>query len=82
MNGMITTTRHQIQTAGQGDVHDITDVVALAVSESGLSGGLATASVVGSTAAMTTIECEPGAVSDLKSFTRTSGPARRRIRAS
>jgi len=65
VNGMITTTRHQIQTAGQGDVHDITDVVALAVSESGLSGGLATASVVGSTAAMTTIECEPGAVSDL-----------------
>ena len=25
---MITTTQHHIQTAGQGDVHDITDVVA------------------------------------------------------
>ena len=62
---MITTTRHQIQTTGQGDVHDITDVVALAVSASGLSSGLATTSVVGSTATVTTIECEPGAVSDL-----------------
>ena len=62
---MITTTQHHIQTAGQGDVHDITDVVARAVSESGLSSGIATTSVVGSTAAVTTIECEPGAVSDL-----------------
>jgi secondary thiamine-phosphate synthase enzyme len=62
---MITTTEHEIQTSGQGDVHDITDVVATAVSESGLRSGIATTSVVGSTAAVTTIECEPGAVSDL-----------------
>ena len=62
---MITTTQHHIQTTGQGDVHDITDLVARAVSASGLSSGIATTSVVGSTAAVTTIECEPGAVSDL-----------------
>ena len=62
---MITTTQYHLQTTGQGDVHDITDAVARAVSESGLSSGIATTSVVGSTAAVTTIECEPGAVSDL-----------------
>ena len=62
---MITTTRHHVQTAGQGDVHDITALVARAVSDSELSSGLATTSVVGSTAVVTTIEFEPGAVADL-----------------
>ena len=62
---MITTTRHHVQTAGQGDVHDITALVARVVTESDLSSGLATASVVGSTAVVTTIEFEPGAVADL-----------------
>ena len=62
---MVTTTQHHVQTVGQGDVHDITDVVARVVSESGMSSGIATASVVGSTAAVTTIECEPGAIADL-----------------
>ncbi len=62
---MITTTRHHVQTAGQGDVHDITGLVARVVTESDLSSGLATASVVGSTAVVTTIEFEPGAVADL-----------------
>ena len=62
---MITTTRHHVQTTGQGDVHDITALVARVVTESDLSSGLATASVVGSTAVVTTIEFEPGAVADL-----------------
>ncbi len=62
---MITTTRHHVQTVGQGDVHDITALVARVVTESDLSSGLATASVVGSTAVVTTIEFEPGAVADL-----------------
>ena len=62
---MVTTTRHHLQTAGQGDAHDITELVARAVTGSGLSSGLATASVVGSTAVVTTIEFEPGAVADL-----------------
>ena len=61
---MVTTTRCQIQTTGQGDVHDITTVVSEAVSESGLTAGVATVFVVGSTAAITTIEFEPGAVAD------------------
>ena len=71
---MISTTRHQIDTAGQGDAHDITEVVARAVAESGLSSGLATASVVGSTAAVTTIECEPGAVADLNRLLERLAP--------
>lgn len=62
---VITTTRHHVETTGQGDVHDITALVARVVTESGLSSGLATASVVGSTAVVTTIEFEPGAVADL-----------------
>ena len=62
---MIATTRHHLQTAGQGDVHDITALVARVVAESDLSSGLATTSVVGSTAVVTTIEHEPGAVADL-----------------
>ena len=62
---MIATTRHHLQTTGQGDVHDITALVARVVTESDLSSGLATTSVVGSTAVVTTIEYEPGAVADL-----------------
>ena len=57
---MITTTRHHVRTTGQGDVHDITDLVARVVTDSDLSSGLATTSVVGSTAVVTTIEFEPG----------------------
>ena len=62
---MIATTRHHVQTAGQGDVRDITSLVARVVTESDLSSGLATTSVIGSTAVVTTIEFEPGAVADL-----------------
>ena len=62
---MITTTRHHVRTTGQGDAHDITDLVARVVTDSDLSSGLATTSVVGSTAVVTTIEFEPGAVADL-----------------
>jgi len=61
---MVATVRCTIQTAGQGDVRDITREVAAALDESELHDGLATISVVGSTAAVTTIEFEPGAVAD------------------
>jgi secondary thiamine-phosphate synthase enzyme len=62
---MVTTLRHEISTKGQGDAHDVTVPVARAVAESGLRDGVVTVFVVGSTAAVTTIEFEPGAVSDL-----------------
>jgi len=61
---MVTTVRCTVQTAGQGDIRDMTREVADALTESELQDGLATIAVVGSTAAVTTIEFEPGAVAD------------------
>lgn len=55
----------QLRTQGQGDVRDLTHEVARIVSSSRLRDGLVTIFVSGSTAGVTTIECEPGAVSDL-----------------
>ena len=61
---MVITVRCTVQTTGQGDVRDITRAVVTAVDESELRDGIATIAVVGSTAAVTTIEFEPGAVAD------------------
>jgi secondary thiamine-phosphate synthase enzyme len=54
-----------VDTTGQGDVRDVTAVVARVLKASSLQSGLATVAVVGSTAGITTIEFEPGAVADL-----------------
>ena len=62
---MVTTKRHEVATKRQDDVRDLTGAVAKAIAGSGLTAGLATVAVVGSTAGVTTIEFEPGAVSDL-----------------
>jgi secondary thiamine-phosphate synthase enzyme len=62
---MVETTVYQVETAGQGDTKDLTPLVARAVSGSAITAGLATVAVVGSTAGVTTIEFEPGAVADL-----------------
>ena len=59
-----TTERHRVTTRGQGDAHDVTKTVSHAVSTSGVQNGIAVVFVVGSTAAITTIEFEPGAVAD------------------
>ena len=61
---MVVTHRLQITTRGQGDTQDITDRVAAAVGESGVMSGAATVFVAGSTAGVTTIEFEPGAIAD------------------
>jgi secondary thiamine-phosphate synthase enzyme len=58
----VTTTTHTLATRGQGDARDITSVVHKAVGASGMKNGIAT--VFGSTAGITTIEFEPGAVAD------------------
>ena len=71
---MVKTIRYQIQTSGQGDVRDVTNDVTAAVSRSGLEAGIATVSVVGSTAAVTTIEFEPGAVQDFTRLFETLAP--------
>ena len=62
---MVTTSTLGLQTSGQGDTHDVTPLVAKVLSDASIRAGLATISVVGSTAAVTTIEFEPGAVADL-----------------
>jgi secondary thiamine-phosphate synthase enzyme len=62
---MVPTSRFRVKTSGQGDAHDITDDVRRAVVEGGVSNGIVTVFVVGSTAGITTIEFEPGAIADL-----------------
>ena len=62
---MVELTMHQVETTGQGDVHDLTAIVARTLHASTLKSGLATIAVIGSTAGVTTIEFEPGAVADL-----------------
>ena len=66
INIMVTTVRYTIQTAGQGDVRDMTTEVASALRASQLTDGIVTVAVIGSTAAVTTIEFEPGAVADFE----------------
>jgi secondary thiamine-phosphate synthase enzyme len=62
---MVATHTIDVRTKGQGDVRDLTDAVSRAVTAAGLSAGIAAVFVTGSTAGVTTIEFEPGAVSDL-----------------
>ena len=71
---MIAIRREKVDTSGQGDVHDLTRMVGRIVAESGCWSGLATVSVIGSTAALTTIECEPGAVADFNGLLETLAP--------
>ena len=62
---MVASYRREISTRGQGDAHDISDLIAGAVAESHCAAGVATVFVVGSTAGVTTTEYEPGAIADL-----------------
>src|SRR3954451_24744089 len=55
----------ELSTAGDGDTLDLTAQIQRAVEEFGVGAGQATAFVRGSTAAITTIEYEPGGVHDL-----------------
>ena len=55
-----------ISTRGNGHIVDITPELAETVSGCGISEGLATVFVTGSTAAVTTVEFEPGLVADLE----------------
>ena len=66
--------RREVATRGQGDSHDITDLVAECVTETGCADGVATVFVVGSTAAVTTIEYEPGAIADLNQLLEEIAP--------
>lgn len=55
-----------MSTRGDTEVHDITDAIANVLSKSGLKAGIVTVFCPSSTSALTSIEYENGAVSDLK----------------
>jgi secondary thiamine-phosphate synthase enzyme len=62
---MIVSKKIAVRTRGNGDTIDITPGIERAITESNLTSGLVALFVVGSTAALTTIEYEDGAVNDL-----------------
>jgi len=62
---VVKTLKHSLATTGQGDAHDLTPLVSEFLRSAGIRRGLVTVFVVGSTAGITTIEFEPGAVADL-----------------
>ena len=55
----------RLETEGEGQIVDLTEGVLAVVSQSGVSQGLVSVFVTGSTAAVTTMEYEPGGVQDL-----------------
>jgi len=68
-------TRIQIKTSGEGDIIDITSALSDAVRTSGIQTGVLHLFVIGSTAALTTIEYEPGALADLREALDRIAPA-------
>jgi secondary thiamine-phosphate synthase enzyme len=65
----------RLSTQGDGDTIDITAGVQRVVESAGVGEGLATAFVRGSTAAITTMEYEPGGVHDLRALLDRLVPA-------
>ena len=55
-----------LNTRGDADIHDITNSIARHVSDSGFRDGIVTIFCPSSTSALTTIEYESGALSDLR----------------
>ncbi len=62
---MVVSKKLTLNTRGNGDTIDLTPGVERAIVESNVANGTVTLFVVGSTAALTTIEYEDGAVNDL-----------------
>jgi len=63
-----------IHTKGEGDIQDITQKVSNAVAETRLQSGIVTVFVAGSTGALTTIEYEPGLLTDLPNILERIAP--------
>jgi secondary thiamine-phosphate synthase enzyme len=64
----VPTSEFSVSTRGDADVVDITERVHAAAREAGAAEGQVTAFVRGSTAAVTTMEYEPGGVHDLRAL--------------
>lgn len=62
----IVNSRLALKTKGAGDLINITDKVSDAIADSGIRKGQAAVFVVGSTAAITTFEYEPGMIKDMR----------------
>lgn len=67
-------TTFHIQTEGFSDMHDITPFAAEFLSSSGVQNGLLCVFVPGATAGLTTIECEEGALHDLREAIERMAP--------
>jgi secondary thiamine-phosphate synthase enzyme len=67
----------QLDTRGNADILDITEQVQAAVQQSGLETGIVTVFAPSATSALTTIEYESGAISDLRRlFDEIADPAK------
>jgi secondary thiamine-phosphate synthase enzyme len=66
----------RLSTRGDGDVIDLTEGVASVIRTAGVQRGVVCVCVVGSTAAVTTMEYEPGGVADLRALLARLVPAR------
>ena len=71
---MIVTKRISLQTKGECDIIDITPQVEQQVAETDIDNGTVTLFVAGSTAGISTIEFEPGLVSDFQSMWKRTIP--------
>jgi secondary thiamine-phosphate synthase enzyme len=69
------TAEHRLSTRGDADILDLTGALAAAVAATGVTEGQASAFVRGSTAAITTMELEPGGVADLHELLERLIPA-------
>ena len=67
----------RLSTAGDGDIADLTPGVAQVVRTAGVRDGTVTVFVTGSTAAVTTMEFEPGGVADLRAVLSELAPRER-----
>ena len=65
---MVVTKRISLQSKGHGDIIDITHQVEQQVAETNINSGIATIFVSGSTAGISTIEFEPGLLSDFQNM--------------
>jgi len=64
----------RLQTDGHGEIVDLTEGVATIVARSGVRSGVVVVFAVGSTVAVTTMEYEPGGVSDLQDLLEHIAP--------
>ena len=71
----VLTTETRVSTDGDTDIRDITGEAQAAVDEAGVGNGQLLAFVRGSTAAISTMEFEPGGVNDLRAMLERLIPA-------